>query len=191
MQSGHVRLRRCTSGVHHDHGKARGPSRLCRDLVAEHRDRAGRGVPGEPQAVGQHVVRPKIIGRPGESRAHSGGPKCPNVHAQQGAQKLAAAQVRGSNLPRLCTTVRSPALAKMGRKSGHGHMQMQKCCSNRNGNAVEMAMRYTSRTHLSKGLTMKWLNRTLRDRSYRWTVDTRPSHRDYIGIQAELDPRRA
>ena len=69
--------------------------------------------------------------------------------------------------------------------------QMQKWCSNRNGNAVEMAMRYTSRTHLSKGLTMKWLNRTLRDRSYRWTVDTRPSHRDYIGIQAELDPRRA
>ena len=167
MQSGHVRLRRCTSGVHHYHGKARGPSRLCRDLVAEHRDRAGRGVPGEPQAVGQHVVRPKIIGRPGESRAHSGGPKCPNVHAQQGAPELAAAQVRASNLPRLYNLPRS---RKWGERADmvREMVQQSEClCSIWQCN--------TSRTHLSTGLTMKWLNRTLRERDLdirtgQWTL---------------------
>ena len=45
---------------------------------------------------------------------------------------------------------------------------------------------------MSKGLTMKWLNRTLRDRYYdtgTWILDSghsRPSHRDYIGIRAYL-----
>ena len=72
MQAAHVRLWRRAAGVHHDDGEARGASRLCRDLVAEHRDRAGAGRsgPGEPQAVGQHAVRPKIIGRAREWHAH-------------------------------------------------------------------------------------------------------------------------
>jgi hypothetical protein len=72
MQAAHVRLCRCAAGVHHDHSKTGGTSRLCRDLVAEHRDRAGAGRcgPGEPQAVGQHAVRPKMIGRAREWHTH-------------------------------------------------------------------------------------------------------------------------
>ena len=82
MQAAHVRLWRRAAGVHDDDGEAGGASRLGRDLVAEHRDRAGAGRcgPVEPQAVGQHAVRPKIIGRAGEWHTHFAQNECQWSH---------------------------------------------------------------------------------------------------------------